>query len=432
MQRFNRAASFVRGHMRWLVALSALPLFGVVAAFGTAPDTDTTNIQQEVVVETLDLPQPLASDGGAFDFWREERIERGDTLGSLLNRLGVNGEEVPAALAASREAPLLARMIAGRTVLARVTSSGRLLSLRYQAGEDRLVTLDRIQDGFRASEQQVQLQAHTVIRAGEIRSSLFGATDAADVPDSIASQMAEVFSGDIDFHRDLRQGDQFSVVYETYTHNGVTARTGRLLAAEFVNQGKTYRAVYFRDPQGREGYYTPEGRSMRRAFLKSPIPFSRISSGFTSARFHPVLKEWRAHKGIDYAAPTGTPIRAVADGMIAFSGRKGGYGNMVILNHQRPYSTAYGHMSRFAKGMRRGARVNQGDIIGYVGATGLASGPHLHYEFRVNDVQKNPLALNLPTSQTLDGRYRRDFTSATHQLVQHLNRLPSRSLASAD
>jgi len=417
---------------RWLVAISAVPLFGVVAAFGTAPDTDTQNVQQDIVIEDLALPTPVAIDTGSFDFWREERVTRGDTLNALLNRLGVSNEEMPKVIAASRQAPGLSRLVAGRTLLARVTSSGRLINLRYLVGDERLATLERNGDDFTAREETVQLESHTVMRSGEIRSSLFGATDAAGVPDSIASTMAEVFSGDIDFHRDLRTGDRFSVVYETYHHAGSTIKSGRLLAAEFVNEGKSYRAVYFRDPQGREGYYTPDGKSMKRAFLKSPIPFSRISSGFTTSRFHPVLKRWRAHKGVDYAAPTGTPIRAIADGRVAFSGRQGGYGNLVILDHQRPYSTAYGHLSRFAKGVRHGSRVNQGDIIGYVGATGLASGPHLHYEFRVNGEQRNPLALNLPASLPLDGRYKQEFAAHAVPLSEKLTMLSGRRLAAID
>jgi murein DD-endopeptidase MepM/ murein hydrolase activator NlpD len=428
----ERVLAWLLRHKRWLIGTAALPLFGVVAAFGTAPDTETRATPQEIVVETLALPQAVGTDSGSFDFWREERILQGDTLASLLHRLGVSADEIPAAVAAGRESGLFARLAAGRSVLARVTSGGRLLALRYTASEDRLASLERLGPDFRAREEQVKLESQTVLRAGEIRSSLYGATDAAGVPDSIASQMAEVFSGDIDFHRDLRQGDRFSVVYETFQHAGATVRTGRLLAAEFVNEGKPYRAVYFRDPQGREGYYTPEGRSMKRAFLKSPIPFSRVSSGFSSARYHPVLKEWRAHKGVDYAASTGTPIRAIADGRVAFSGRKGGYGNLVILDHQRPFSTAYGHMSRFAKGMRSGARVTQGEIIGYVGATGLASGPHLHFEFRVNGIQKNPLALKLPNSEPLDTRYRREFAQISAPLSAHLNRLANRNLAALD
>lgn len=416
-------------HKRWLIALSAIPLFEVVTAFGTAPDTVTSDIPQQTVVANVELPKPVNTDNGSFDFWREERIQRGDTLVSLLDRLGVVAEEIQAAVAASRSQPAAVRLVAGRTVLARVTSGGRLMLVRYMVDDQKLLSIERVGGNFRVAEAAVQPETRVVVRSGEISHSLFGATDAADVPDSIASQMAEIFSGDIDFHRDLRQGDRFSMVYETQYHEGAAIRSGRLLAAEFINQGKAYRAVFFKDPQGREGYFTPDGRSMKRAFLKSPLPFTRISSGFSRARYHPVLKEWRAHRGIDYAAPTGTPIRAVSDATVSFAGRKGGYGNLVVLNHRGPYSTAYGHLSRFAKGMRRGARVSQGEVIGYVGSTGLASGPHLHYEFRVNNVQKNPLAMNLPAAYPLEARYRSQFAEVSGPMVRWLDRLDERNVA---
>jgi len=416
----------------WLVALSALPFFGGIAAFGTDPDTLPNEIQTETVIESIDLPEPVAIDSGNFDFWREERVQRGDSLASLLNRLGVSEEEIPRIIAAGRETTGLSRLTAGRSVLAQVTSSGRLLLYRYMVDNDRLISVERVGGEFRVKEEPVRLDTRMVLRSGEIRSSLFGATDAAGIPDSIASQIADIFSGDIDFHRDLRRGDRFSVVYEAFYHNGATVKTGRILAAEFVNQGKPHRAVYFQDPQGRDGYYTPDGQSMKRAFLKSPIPFSRISSGFSSARLHPVLNTWRAHKGIDYAAPTGTPIRAVADATVSFAGRQGAYGNLVTLEHHRPYSTAYAHMSGFANGIRKGARVRQGEIIGYVGSTGLATGPHLHYEFRVNGEQKNPLALNLPTSIPLDNRYRAQFTASSGPLVAKLDLVNGRSFAALE
>ncbi len=427
----KQALVFLSRHKIWLLALSALPLFEVVTAFGTAPDTLTNDIQQETVAYPVTLPQPLPNDSGNFDFWREERILRGDTLVSLLARLGVNPEEARAA-AASQTGNTAIRFIDGRSVMARVTSEGRLLFLRYLLDEQKLFSIERAGDAFRASLSAVQPEPRVIMRSGEIRHSLFGATDTADVPDSIASQMAEIFSGDIDFHRDLRQGDHFSVVYETLYQGGNAIRTGRLLAAEFVNQGKAYQAIYFRDPNGHEGYYSPDGKSMKRAFLKSPLPFSRISSGFSMARYHPVLKEWRAHRGIDYAAPPGTPVRAVADATVSFSGRQGGYGNLVILKHQGSYSTAYGHLSRFAKGSRRGQRVQQGEVIGYVGSTGLATGPHLHYEFRVNNVQTNPLALKLPSTYPLEARYRAQFTATAAPLTDRLARLSGRNVAALD
>ncbi|MDD4880009.1 MAG: peptidoglycan DD-metalloendopeptidase family protein [Gallionellaceae bacterium] len=430
MQHTQRFFAFLARHKRWLLVISALPLFEVVTAFGVSPDTITQDIVQETVVSAVALPDPVATDSGAFDFWREDRIQPGDTLASLLGRLGVGSEEIPAILGASREQS--ARFIAGRTVIAKVTSGGRLLLFRYLVDDKNLLTIERTGAGFSARNEITQPDTRVVVRSGEIKYSLFGATDAADVPDSVASQMAEIFSGDIDFHRDLRQGDRFSVVYEIQTDAGRTLRTGRLMAAEFVNQGKSYRAVYFKDPQGREGYFTPDGKSMKRAFLKSPIPFSRISSGFSTSRYHPVLKEWRAHKGIDYAAAAGTPVRAVSDATVAFSGRKGGYGNLIVLKHQGPYSTAYGHLSRFAKGLRNGAHIKQGDIIGYVGSTGLATGPHLHYEFRVNNVQKNPVAVSMPAAYPLDPRYRAQFAAAAAPLVSQIDLLQGRNLTSLD
>jgi murein DD-endopeptidase MepM/ murein hydrolase activator NlpD len=417
---------------RVLLALATLPFLGVVAAFGIAPDTPLDIPAQTTVVETVDLPQTQALDNGSFDFWREERIARGDTLASLLTRLGVGDEDGRQFLQAARTSQALGRLIPGRSVLARVTSSGQLLLLRYLLSDQTLVTVSRVGDSFRIGEESVVLESHPTMRSGEIVSSLFGATDAADVPDSIASEMAEVFSGDIDFHKDLRRGDHFSVIYESFYFQGQLVKTGRLLAAEFTNQGKRYQAVYFKDPNGREGYFTPEGQSLKRAFLKSPMPFNRISSGFTPARLHPVLNIWRAHKGVDYAAPTGAPVRAVADAVVDFAGQQGGYGNLVVLKHKSPYSTAYGHLSRFAKGIKRGARVSQGQIIGYVGSTGLATGPHLHYEFRVNNIQQNPLALKLPSSYPLDGRYRAQFAATAKPLAMQLGLLRGTNLASMD
>jgi murein DD-endopeptidase MepM/ murein hydrolase activator NlpD len=421
---------FTRKHL--FLTLAALPFMGVVAAFGIAPDTTTENLPLETVVESVALPQAQSTDSGAFDFWREERIGRGDTLQSLLSRLGVESAEARQVLAAARNNQTLGRLVPGRSVLARVTSGGQLLLFRYLASDEKLVTLTRSGGEFQTREQPVALESRQIMRSGEIQGSLFGATDAADVPDRIASEMAEALSGDIDFHKDLRRGDHFSVVYEAFYLDGQLVKTGRLLAAEFVNQGKPHQALYFKDAQGHEGYFTPDGQSLKRAFLKSPMPFSRVSSGFTGARFHPVLQIWRAHKGIDYAAPTGAPVRAVADAKVEFVGRQGGYGNLIVLKHQGAYSTAYGHLSRFGKGIKRGARITQGQVIGYVGATGLATGPHLHYEFRVANVQKDPLALKLPTSYPLDARSKAQFASKAQPLVRNLSLLRSTNLASLD
>jgi murein DD-endopeptidase MepM/ murein hydrolase activator NlpD len=415
---------------RLLLALATLPFLGVVAAFGIAPDSATDSIPRTTLVEEVALPEAQPTDSGAFDFWREERIGRGDSLAGILSRMGVAAGDARDFLAAARQSRALAHLAPGRSVLARVTAGGQLMTFRYLAAEDKLVTVSRANGEFRLQEQDVTLEPRMLMRSGKIQGSLFGATDAADVPDRVASEMAEAFSGDIDFHKDLRRGDHFSVIYEAYYFEGQLIRTGRLLAAEFINQGKSHQALYFRDAQGRDGYYTPDGQNMKRAFLKSPMPFTRISSGFSNSRYHPVLKEWRSHKGIDYAAPTGTPVRAVADAVVDFSGRQGGYGNLVILKHQGVYSTAYGHLSRYGKGIKRGARVNQGQVIGYVGATGLATGPHLHYEFRVAGVQKNPLALKLPTSYPLDARAKAQFAATSGPMLHRLGLLRATNLAS--
>jgi len=423
----NIAKSLLR--KRILLSLATLPFLGVVAAFGIAPDSALELPPQATVVETVALPETQAMDSGNFDFWREERIKRGDTVASLLDRLGVANEDARNFLQSAQETKALTKLIPGKTVLARVTSSGRLLLLRYLQNNETLITANRIAETFQFKQEPVALQIQPVLRSGHIVNSLYGATDAADIPDSIASEMAEVFSGDIDFHRDLRRGDHFSLVYEGLYLDGQLVKTGRLLAASFSNRGKEYQAVYFKDPQGRDGYFTPEGLNLKRAFLKSPMPFNRISSGFSQSRLHPVLKIWRSHKGVDYAAPTGTPVRAVSDAVVSFAGNQRGYGNLVLLNHKAPYSTAYGHLSRFAKGIKRGSRVSQGQIIGYVGMTGLATGPHLHYEFRINNNQVDPQALKLPSSYPLDRRYKAQFVAQTQPYAAKLALLRNTSLA---
>lgn len=412
---------------RWLMALIALPLFGGVAAFAIAPDTDTDGMPRETVTGTITLPATSPTEKGPLDFWREERIARGDTLPALLARLGVSTEEAQRVLVATHNQRALKQLKPGRTVLARVTADGQLLLLRHLTDNQHLLSIVRQGDALTAKDELVQLETRTLMKSGSVNHSLYAAMDAADVPDHFATQLSEIFSGEMDFHRDLKEGDQFTVVYEAQYYNGQLVQTGNLLAAEYVNGTEAHQAVRF---AGR--YYTPTGRSLQRAFLKSPMAFSRISSGFSNARYHPVLQEWRAHRGVDYAAPTGTPIRAIADARVQFIGQKGGYGNLVELKHSGAYSTAYGHMSRFAKGLRRGGQVKQGQVIGYVGQTGLATGPHLHYEFRINGEQRNPMALNLPTAIPLEARERAAFNLAAAPLADQLRMIRGHNLAAFD
>ncbi|PWB60008.1 MAG: peptidase M23 [Nitrosomonadales bacterium] len=418
--------------LRWLVGLSALPLFGVVAAFGIAPDTEIQHIQTRTVVEQLALPSMQLASGNKESFWREERIQRGDTVSALLNRLDVNSEDVQSFLSEAQHAQALRQLKPGKTIQALTTQDGELLSLRYNHGGDSMLLVEKRGDHFKTSEQPLPLERQVEMKSGRITSSLFAATDDARVPDAVAIQMADIFSTDIDFHRDLQRGDKFTLVYETFYNKGELVKTGRILAAEFINSGKVYRAVYFQGQDGRGGYYTEDGKNLRKAFLRSPLEFSRISSGFSTARYHPVLKEWRAHKGVDYAAPTGTRVKSTADGSVAFVGRQNGYGNIVIIKHQGNYETVYGHLSGFANGLRKGQRVNQGDVIGYVGMTGLATGPHLHYEFKVAGVQRNPLSIEVPVAFPIAAGQKGEFNRSTQPLMARLELLRGTNLAALD
>jgi murein DD-endopeptidase MepM/ murein hydrolase activator NlpD len=428
-QNISRLASVKK--LGLLVAAVILPFIGVVAAFGIAPNTITEQPVVSRVIDQVTLPVLVVGSGPDEAFWREERIHPGDTVASLLARLQVDDPVAFKSLRSARDARALYQLLPGRTIRAKTTAEGKLISLRYFSGNN-LFSAERNASAFTISEQPAPLEQRVMMKSGEITSSLFAATDDANLSDAVAIQIADIFSTDIDFHKDLRKGDRFAVVYEAFYHLGEEAKTGRVLAAEFINQGKTYQAVYFQNADGQGGYYTLEGKNIRKAFLRSPLEFSRISSGFTKARYHPILKEWRAHKGIDYAAPTGTRVKATADGVVEFSGRRGGYGNLVVLRHQSKYSTWYGHLSRIAKGFHKGSRVTQGDIIGNVGMTGLATGPHLHYEFRINDAQQNPLRLAMPAAPPITPKYRNAFDMVAQPMAQRLALLRGTRLASLD
>jgi murein DD-endopeptidase MepM/ murein hydrolase activator NlpD len=270
--------------------------------------------------------------------------------------------------------------------------------------------VERSAEGFISTLAEVPLEPRVEMRSGQIRSTFFAATDRAQLPDTVTEQLVEIFAGDIDFATDLRKGDHFQVIYESLWHGSEFVRSGRVLAAQLHFGGKHRQAIWFGSADGRQGhYYDASGKSLKKAFLKSPLPFSRITSGF-SMRVHPISGEWKPHKGIDFAAPVGTPIRATGDGVVDFAGMQGGYGNLVVIQHGPVYSTAYAHMSRIAPGMRRGTRIAQGELIGYVGSTGWSSGPHLHYEFRVNNHARDPASIALPQTAALSAAELSHFT----------------------
>ena len=438
MQQGNRRilAQFLRwlaGYpkLRAFMLLAALPFMGVFAAFGIAPDTVTELPPVAKVIEEITLPAVESIRHLDEGYWQEERIQRGDTFASLLTRLEVDDPEAAQALRGNPDTRLLYQMVPGRTVRAKVTAEGRLLALRYLAGAN-LLAVERTGDTLSVSNHPAPLETRTMMKTGEIRSSLFAAADAVNLADAVAMQVADIFSTDIDFHRDLRKGDRFSVVYEVFYHQGEPVKSGRVLAAEFINQGKTYRAIYFQNAEGEGGYYTADGRNIRKAFLRSPIEFSRVSSGFSKARFHPVLNKWRSHKGVDFAAPIGTKVKVTSDGTVAFVGKQGGYGNVVTINHQGRYSTVYGHLSRFASGLRKGQHVGQGQIIGYVGMTGMTSGPHLHYEFKQSGIQRDPLKVALPDGKPVSDAQKTAFVESTSALFAQLDTFRNTHIAKLD
>jgi murein DD-endopeptidase MepM/ murein hydrolase activator NlpD len=408
-----------------------LPFVGVVAAFGIAPDTVAEKVVATPVIETLTLAPVTASAAADDTYWREERVQRGDTFGSLLSRLRVEDADAVRFLRASSEAKGMRQLVPGRIVRAHTADDGRLLELRYSTGV-MVLTAKAEGDTYSVMEEAAPLERRIMMKSAEIRSSLFAATDAARINDSVAIQLADIFSTDIDFHRDLRRGDRFTVVYEMYFDSGEPVKPGRVLAAEFVNQNKAYQAIWFEHADGRGDYYTADGKSMKKAFLRSPLEFSRISSGFTRARFHPILQRWRAHKGIDYAAGTGTGVKATADGVVESARYDRGYGNVVVLRHQQKYTTLYGHLSRFASGISRGTRVSQGQIIGYVGSTGLATGPHLHYEFRINEIHQDPLRVVMPEAPPITSELRASFDKIARPMAQRLGLLRETNLAQLD
>ena len=408
---------------RLAFVVGGIAMLGMMTAFALTPASNSVgHMPLQTVLEELSTPAQNLVDTGNLIFLREERIRRSDTVSSLAIRLGISDQDALDFIHKNEKTQTISRQLRpGKVITAKTGEHGELLALHFPLNnKDAMLSVERSAGNFNAIEQPLNLEAKAVVKSGEIRSSLFAATDLAGIPDAIAIQLAEIFSGDIDFHRDLRKGDNFSIVYESLNNLGQPIRSGRILGAEFVNNQKIYNAYWYQNKEGEGAYYTSEGKSLRKAFLRSPLEFSRISSGFSSARRHPILQSIRAHKGIDYAAPTGTRVRAVADGIITYAGRQSGYGNLVMIKHQGTYSTAYGHLNGFASGIKNGSRLSQGDTIGYVGQTGLATGPHLHFEFRVNSQQVNPLAIALPDSIPIEARNISDFNAKTTVLRSHV------------
>ena len=387
---------------------------------------------------SLTLPEPepklhqdiqYAAAEDEANLWRTVVIESGDTLASIFSRHGIPATTTHQIARLNEQTKNLRYIQPGEKIQLLLDAENNLRQMKYIPDITRTLMIQRQENGaFESRIVNYQLDAYPVYREGVIENSLFVAAANADIPEDVIMDMAAIFGWDIDFSLDIRKGDRFRIVYEELYKDDVKIRNGRILSAEFVNNGKTYRAVYYTDPNGDSDYYSPDGKSMRKAFLRSPVEFSRISSRFTNKRWHPVLSQWRSHKGVDYAARRGTPVRAAGDGKVIFAGTKGGYGRLIVLRHGGRYTTAYGHLQRYARGVRSGKKVKQGQVIGYVGSSGMATGPHLHYEFRVNGVHRNPLTVKLPEAQPVHPSYMTHFEENTRGYLAML-RLMDRTFA---
>ncbi len=401
----SATAQSLRSHPKRITAALAVLLLGTgVTAFGVAPlAPDAAKLPVREVLETVQ-PLPIQPQADAlldhsFKLYRTETTRTSDTTNAILKRLYLNDPQAAEFLRTDENSLMLLGR-PGRMITAEASDSQKLLKLTMRATTDdetmfqRLVIERTVVDGKTGFTSRIERAPYTYssrLASATIQTSLFGAIDDARLPDSVGTQIAEIFSGDIDFRSSLQKGDRFSVVYETREADGETMRTGKVLSAEFVNDGKTFQAMWFQPPgQEKGGYYTLDGQSMRRGFLSSPVEFSRVSSGF-AMRFHPILQQWRAHLGTDFAATTGTPARTVGDGMVTFAGVQNGYGNVVFIKHQNGNETVYAHLSKIS--VARGEKVSQGETIGLVGSTGWATGPHLHFEVRVNGVQHDPMTI---------------------------------------
>ena len=423
--------------LRWLLVILLLPLFVILAAFGNSSNTSQSNSNQHIdiktVVEDVTLPLPVTAVNHDELFWQLDEVRLGDSLDTLFQRMNVHDEDAIKFLMVSPEANVLnTQLIPGHKLEIKTNLDGKLLHLEYELDKENILVAGLTPQGYQLATQKLILQNHHILKSALITNSLFSATDDAGIPDQIALQIADIFSGEIDFQDDLRPGDYFNVIYEAFYNAGELMKVGNVLAVEFVNNGVKYQAIRFGETEGKLAYYTPEGKSLHKSFLRSPVEFTRISSSFSKGRFHPILHRMRAHQGVDFAAPMGTRVKAAGDAVVEFVGRKGGYGNAIILQHQGGISTVYGHLSAFAAGLKRGMHVAQNDIIGYVGMTGLATGPHLHFEFLIKGVHHDPLTVALPTSIPVDAVQEKAFDAITLDYMAQIEMLNRSQVAGKD
>lgn len=374
------------------------------------------------VNHTLELPTVSISAVPAETFnehWETVKVRKGDTLSKILRKYGISPRDVHDIVHADPSCAHLTSLHPGQEIKLRLDESD-LMEINYTIEPGNELVVFRTEDGFQVEHKQQPLEHRMNFGRGSIQDSLFLSARKAGLDQRLVAQMVEIFGWTIDFSLDLQPNDTFRVLFEQKCLDGEPIQTGNILAAEIINNGKTYQAIRYTDSGGKTSYYSPDGYGMQQAFLRAPVKFSRISSHF-GPRKHPILHKIRQHNGVDYAAPRGTPIRATADGKVTFKGNKGGYGRVVELQHGSRYSTLYAHMSNFAKTLKPGKHVKQGDIIGYVGSTGLATAPHLHYEFRIDGIHRNPLTVKLPKRAPIPTSHKDQFLAHAKKMIDLLD-----------
>jgi murein DD-endopeptidase MepM/ murein hydrolase activator NlpD len=398
------------------------------------PDQATAEEADAAMEMTASIPEttesPAASEPDAE--WMTVTVRPGDSLARIFSRESLGARTLHDIMSLGGDTRILTRIHPGDILEYQLDTEQGLRALRYRINPLNEILVTRGDDGFQVEQLTHVPETQIAHAIGTIDSSLFLAAQKAGLSDNLTMALAGVFGYDVDFALDIRQGDSFAVIYEDRYLDGEFIGHGNILAAEFINQGRRYQAVRYTDAGGNTDYYTPEGKSLRKAFLRTPVSVSRISSHFNPNRRHPVLNTIRAHRGVDYAAPTGTPIMATGAGKVVHIGNKGGYGRTIILQHGTQYSTLYAHMSRYARGLRTGSRVQQGDVIGYIGSSGLATGPHLHYEFLVNGVHRNPLTVKLPDAEPIRADYKADFMVTAQTLLAQLESRTQMALAALE
>lgn len=432
--RAHRRPRFRRFHFH-AAAVAIVISLGAVALVGTSPDAEATRTPETahltVPLAVPETPPALAAEPVTNPVWQDVTVKPGDSLSEIFRRVGLDPGVLHAVLNSGPEARQLKRLLPGETLRFDI-QAGQLQRLDYAMDPLRTLAITQRESGY-ASAMVVEAPEIRVAQAsGVIESSLYASGLSSGFSEPLIMQLAGIFGWDIDFALDIRAGDRFSVLFEERYANGERLGSGDILAAEFINDGRKFQAVKYTDPSGHSDYYSPEGASMRKAFLRSPVDFRRISSRFARERYHPVLGVKRPHRGVDYAAAIGTPVKAAGDGKIVFVGSKGGYGRTIIVQHGGTYSTLYGHLSRYNKSARVGGRVRQGQTIGYVGKTGVATGPHLHYEFRVNGVHRNPLTVKLPNASPIQVAYKADFEDHATGILARLTLMDQVQVAASE